>query len=410
MKKTTIIKSILIFSLSLIFTSCFNPIFSEIRKDVKPESATVSGNITSITRYTAGDQEYLVIAADGGLRYKLASNQEHDSWTVYENLPFELAHFNYVSSIYEGQQILKVLANSDTLYLICAIYTATGWEGKSNPASFCIWSQKISAENGVWNQNGSWTQMDTSAKNYFPLAQDSLEYYYSNFNVFQTNSPLAKNRHAYICTYNEDSKTSEYFELSGLDSITPVTIGKIEDAAEGSRVYSAAVFEDKVLFFNTVAVATDETYTSEANFIYFGGESSVDDDYSALYYKKAGSETYSQLQYTLDKKTTFASFAVCKDSIIMGSGNIAAATGKGGVRRALLTDGTPVSITDEFETNASTQLNSSYYVTAMLNATPGLNEADSALYAALSYSETSGYFANVGLWSYYPERGNWNRE
>ena len=410
MKKTTIIKSILIFSLSLSLTSCFNPIFSEIRKDVKPETATVSGNLTSITRYTAGGQEYLVVAADGGIRYKLASNQEHDSWTVYENLPFELAHFNYVSSIYEGQQILKVLANSDTLYLICAVYTATGWEGKSNPAGFCIWSQKISAENGEWNQAGKWTQMDTSAKNYFPLAQDSSEYYYSNFNVFQTNSPLAKNRHAYICTYNEDSKTSEYFELNGLDSITPVTIEKTEDAEATSRVYSAAVFEDKVLFFNSIAVATDESYSSEANFIYYGGESTSDDDYSALYYKKAGSDSYSQLQYTLDKKTTFSSLAVCKDSIIMGCGNISSASGKGGVRRAILTDGVPISITDEFKSNASTQLSSSYYVMSLRNTTPELNEEDSALYAALSYSETSGYFENVGLWSYYPARGNWNRE
>ena len=410
MKKTNFIKTILISVFALMLTGCFDPIFSEIRKDVKPESATVSGNITSITRYTAGGEEYLVLSADGGIRYKLADNEEHDSWNVYENLPFELAHFDYEDSVYEGEQILKVLANSDTLYLVCAIYEATGWEGKSNPASFCIWSKQISAANGIWSTSGDWSKVDTSAKNYFPLAQDSSEYYYSNFNVFQTNTPLAKNRHAYLCTYDVDAGTVEYNELTGLETLKAVKIEKLEDDSTNSRAYSAAYFDGSILFFNSVAVVTDETYTDEATTIYYGGVCSSDNDYSALYYKKAGSESYTELKYDLDKKTTFSALAVCKDSIIMGCGNIASGSGKGGVRHALLTDGVPQSIIDEFDSNASTQLSSAYYVMALLNATPEKTEAESALYAALSYSETSGYFDNVGLWSYYPERGNWNRE
>ena len=67
MKKTALLT--LIASILLI-TSCQEPIFEAIREDVEPEEATVSGNITSITRYTANGTEFLALAADGGLKYK----------------------------------------------------------------------------------------------------------------------------------------------------------------------------------------------------------------------------------------------------------------------------------------------------------------------------------------------------
>ena len=40
----------------------------------------------------------------------------------------------------------------------------------------------------------------------------------------------------------------------------------------------------------------------------------------------------------------------------------------------------------------------------------GLKEIDSDLYASISFAGTSLNFSNIGLWSYYPDRGNWNRE
>ena len=66
-------KRILFFStilISLILTSCFNPVYYEIRKDVKPEEGTISGNISQITRTTVDDKEFLVLYANEGIRYK----------------------------------------------------------------------------------------------------------------------------------------------------------------------------------------------------------------------------------------------------------------------------------------------------------------------------------------------------
>ena len=114
MKKIALLT--LIFSIFLL-SSCQDPIFEAIMEDVVPEAATVSGRITSITRYTAAGEEYLFLAADGGLRYKPRTNSEHGAWKVFD-LPFELIHYNAEANAYEGEQILTVLADAEYLYLV----------------------------------------------------------------------------------------------------------------------------------------------------------------------------------------------------------------------------------------------------------------------------------------------------
>ncbi len=85
----------------------------------------------------------------------------------------------------------------------------------------------------------------------------------------------------------------------------------------------------------------------------------------------------------------------------------------GGITRSELEDGVPTGTTS-FSTNASTQITSGYHVFALLNVDPSENETDSALYAAIGFagsgSSTGVAYSSIGLWSYYPSRGNWNRE
>ena len=51
MKKILIVSTLL----SLLLTSCFNPVFYNISKEVPPEQATVVGVINSLVRYKASD-------------------------------------------------------------------------------------------------------------------------------------------------------------------------------------------------------------------------------------------------------------------------------------------------------------------------------------------------------------------
>lgn len=385
MKKINKIAALLSLPFLMLLSSCMDPIFYELRKDVKPETATVSGNISTVTRFTEGNVEYLYTAADKGLRRKRADNESHDSWSE-KDIPFSLIAFDWDSTSFTGEQLLAVLANSDTLYLISVDYSTTGTEGNTNPSKLNLWGKQ---------SGGSWKKIDFS----FPLGYNyESQKFVSLFSVFQTNSPKAAHRHAYICKRVD----GEYkcFELKGLDAPEEITISKVEDGKVGDRIYSAAYFDGGVKFFTSHAVTTNETYTSNATRLYYA-------DGEDLYYSDNG-----KYAKALDSDRVISALTTCKDSILIGYGDITNTSSEyGGIGRASLDEnGIPASSTSSFSTNAAFQITSAYAVLTLLNATPEKNETDSALYASITFSSSNGLHENIGLWSYYPGRGNWNRE
>ena len=112
--------------------------------------ATVSGNISTVTRFTEDGTEYLYTAADKGLRRKRADNESHDAWSE-KDIPFSLIAFDWDSTSFTGEQLLAVLANSDTLYLISVDYSTTGTEGNTNPSKLNLWGKQ---------SGGSWKKID----------------------------------------------------------------------------------------------------------------------------------------------------------------------------------------------------------------------------------------------------------
>lgn len=381
------------------FTGCFNPIFYEIRKDVEPEPATVSGNIPNITRFTENGIEYLFVAADWGIRYKAASNTVHGTWASYP-VPFALLSYNFDSSSFVGQQVISVFASSTTLYLLSAEYSSTGSEGTTIPSKINLWGKNsLSLTEG-------WTLINTSTTtNYFPVIKNlSTDYYDSYFNIFQTNSPMAAHRHVYICTYIPALLTCKYYELNGLSEPVEITIPKIEDLAISNipRVYSAAYYNGEVKFYSSRAVTTNETYTAEATRVYLAHPASP----SQLCYTEGETIILSVLAGDV-----ISCLATCSDSIIIGCGSTLTDGGKGGLKRTTLTEnGIPGNVLVPFTTNAAFQLTETYPVLALINATPSNTELASTLYASATFYNSNGVYNNIGLWSYIPTRGNWNRE
>jgi len=381
------------------FSSCvYDGIFYEIRQDVKPETPTVSGNIPNITRYKADGIEYLFLAADGGIRYKAVGNTIHGAWAIYPT-PFPLVSYNFESSSFSGQQVISVFANENTLYILSAEYTATGTEGVTRPAKINLWGKT----NGTLSYTEGWTLINSNpAINYFPIIKNlTNDYYDSYFNVFQTNSPMAAHRHVYICSFMPALGVFKYFELSGTNEPVEITIPAIEDYSQTMeyRAYSAAYFNGGVKFFNSKAVTTNETYTAEASRLYYGF-------HSQLWYSDDG--TY--------KPATLAgefisALATCSDSIIIGRGSPLSDNGSGGlVKTSLTPEGIPGTTLIPFTTNASFQITDTYTVLALINETPSNTELTSNLYASVTFYNSNGVYNNIGLWSYYPDRGNWNRE
>ena len=399
---------------SLVFTGCQDPIFEAIREDVPPEDATVSGNVNFITRYTAGGEEYLVLAADEGLRYKQKDINSHGAWKTY-SLPFELLNYDYDSSSHNGEQILAVLADSTYLYLISAVYTHTNIEGTSYPSEINLYAKIINASNSEWDTSGDWTKVSTVINEYniFPIYEEdsySVELYKSDFRVFQTNAPKKAHRAAFILSHDRDNDVYKYYQLNGTSAPTEITstveAALIDPSPSSDSDYvptalSAVYFGSGFKFFTCQAATTNETYTTDATYFYYSNG-----DAKLIY--SDGTNTNASNPVNTEK--VISCLAVTKDSILVGHGKTPSSVG--GIDRVNVSDGIPTGMGSfsDINSNAKFQITSDYMVLALVNANPDKTEVESALYASITFHSTSNNFDNIGLWSYYPERGDWNRE
>lgn len=411
MKKTNRLFTAALLLVTAFFTGCYDDIFYEIRKDVEPEEATVSGVINEITRYTAGGKEFLVINAEGGIYYKLKDDEAHGSWESYNNLPFEQHSYDYYNSVHNGKSILKVLADSENIYIVAASYKDDSDLGTTVADHISIYGKKVElTAAGTFDESGSWTCIiDDVDNSYFPFYTYN-GYQYSAFSIFQSNAPQKDHRLVFLrkgraTSYRDEYRDVSYYNLSDM-KITPVEISPA-DSDSVNNINSVVVLNDEPVFLNATAAVTNETYTAPATRIYFA------DDEDLYYSAEDNSTTFVK---GLNAGNTISSIATTKNTIIMGRADYSAAasSASGGVVRTSLTDGVPGSELIDFNTNAEFQLASTYFINVILNATPDRIEEESAMYASISFlgtgSSTNVSYKNIGLWSYYPARGNWNRE
>lgn len=407
-------KRILFFSTilsSLILSSCFNPVYYEIRKDVKPEEGTISGNISQITRTTVDDQEFLVLYANEGIRYKQKDLSEHGAWKIFDNPPCaKSVVFDKISQKYVGEQVVSIFSDKDTLFAITARYKYNTELGTTNVDYMKVYGtqlhlDKTDSSGHTWSTNNEWTLIiDDTEKKIFPFAgaDSSSDYQSSEFAIFQTNSPIAEHRKVFIRSGNSNPT---YYELSGIQQ--PVTTNVIITGKESDIANSAVYFNGEVLFFESLASTTNETYDSEATRFYFGKN-------NELYANKSANSK--ETDKYCDAEHTISSLAVCADAILIGRGRFGNdSTTTGGITKTSLDEnGTPGTSLVSFDTNASFQLSTAYLINCIVNSSPEKSETESSFYSSVSIkgtaTSTGASFRNLGLWSYYPSRGNWNRE
>ncbi|MCR4743026.1 MAG: hypothetical protein K5866_09185 [Treponema sp.] len=441
MKKTNKILAICAGLCLFTFTSCFNNVFYEILQDVSPEDATVSGPINSITRFKAGDSELLVLAGNHpsdanqrGLRYKSTAEEynDHGYWNTFpaSSLPFDLHAYDYYGvQDHTGQQIIKVVADENNLYLVTAEYENNSDTGTSCPSKIHLWTAQFTYSNEELVLSGSgdsdadkWTDICADT-NYLPIyIYDS--YCYSAFSVFCTNSTNPEHRYAYIrygssSAYAEDYQDVKIYKLNGSSEPSEVSASAYElsvDSSLTSNICSAVYYPDAssnsegVVFFNTIASITNETSSKAPTRMYFAYEEDV------MYSDAEKSSTC--VATGADIGETVISMALNSDCIILGRGDLTAtssSSSNGGVEKLILNDGVPSSTLGDFsDSNAQSQLLSTYFVTNLLSVDPEKAELDNTMYATLNFigtgSSSSVSYNSIGLWAYYTERHNWNRE
>jgi len=409
-------KSLIIFTtiLSLLFTSCFQPAFYNISQDVSPEKATIVGVINSLVRYKVDNTEYLVVSANGGIRYKKADINSHSDWNTYSTLPFELHTFDPKTSTHKGQEIIKILADANYLYIVSTSYKTDEDLSLSIPDIVSVYAKKIVPNGEVWSTEGEWTQI-ASGQDYFTFSVYD-DYVYSNFNSFCTNAVKPENRKAYLRCGNAESYSSnkevKYYALNGTDAPTAITPTSFEStnalSTKTKNINSAVIFNGNEVFFNTIASTTNETSEKDATYFYFGNN-------LALMYSN-GEAPQTAIS---NCGTPISCLAVCSDAILIGRGDysdtIEYTTG-GITKTSLNEEGIPGTNLLDFTTNADIQLSISYLILTLLNVDPSKSELESTFYASLGFAGSgssttaSVNYKNIGLWSYYPSRGNWNCE
>lgn len=393
MKKINIFLTLSFALLSFTFLSCQDEVFYGITQDVAPETATVSGAVTSIVRYNMGSTEYLVLNGDYGVRYKDASTEAHICWGVYGALPAPIHYYDYINSAHVGQQYIKILADADYLYLISVEYLNNVSSGTTNPYKVHLYAQKLTD----WG-SGNWTDL-TSSRDYLSLSISS-SYYTSNFTAFCTNAPQVSHRKAYF------RSGSTLYELNGTGDPTAITVTN-KDVSGNTN--SCAWYGTGVIFFNSAVNTTNETKSSNPTVVYYA-------DNLLLRYSTDGTN----FTTATTAGQVISTLACCSDALIIGKGNFTSlasyfsSSSYGVSKVALDGNGIPTSYLVPFSTNIESIISSGYMVYTFLNTDPSRSELTSTLYASIGFlgtgSSTGVSYDDIGLWSYYPYRANWNRE
>ncbi|MBR4790091.1 MAG: hypothetical protein IK024_04270 [Treponema sp.] len=398
------------------FTSCgYEPVFYGIMHDVLPEAATVTGNINSIARCAVGSDEYLFVSNGGSLLYKSIDANHHGAWTNSGiALPFAPHHYNFNATAsegegHQGQQILYVLSDANNLYLLTANYTQNDEYGIGVPDTVFLWACALS---DVLSGDSSKWETITTNKSGTPLLPTSYDnsttQFVMNFYLFSSNAPQKNHRTAYLAI--RKSGSIDYYLLNGQTELTtPFAIDDNKKKLtnnDASEIHSVFFFGGNEYFSDSYVVATNETKDDSA-------------DVAVL----ASSDVLYKLTDASANPTSFisigspvASLAFTNDSLLVGKGSYTSSyTSNGGISRILLdSNGFPQSSTASFTNNAPYQFTSSYILMTLLCADPSKDEAQASIYATITYrgssGSTSATFNDIGLWSYYPARGNWNRE
>ena len=349
--------------LSLLFipfiAGCKAPVFYEIMRDVAPEEATVNGVITSITRYKSGTEEKLVTFSSDGLIWKDAKGTSHGQWSCFPDS-------NQLSG-----KIIKTAADDSNLYVVTITFHEDVEKGLNLPDAATLWCYN----------NGSWGKVENTPK----LNP-------GNFNIFCTNDVDNNNRSAYLRIGDK------VYELNGTNfPASEKTTGNYNSVVSGGN-------SGDIFFESTASV-------KNGNHIYWG-------EGSKLYYSNDTSNPKAEGKKTLalDAGTDISCLAVTSDSILIGRGDFSnSLISKGGIAKTSLdSDGKPGNSLESFSTNATSQLASVYQIYTLLVANPEQTELEASIYASMGFkgsgSSTSVSYDNIGLWSYYPARGNWNRE
>lgn len=399
-----------VFISGFMFTACHDDIYDMIIQEVHLEDYGITGEINSIVRFkdtllTANGNVYQKSAVPSSVSklYNQQWKRVIDSSTTDSSSVFYKQKINYLASDSDYVYALSVKYQpADTGHMepesVRIFYSDNGTEWKVLDNS--LLSEFFGIEEGVDKTSG------VDVRTYFPLIRM----------IFDNQAVDVQNRNAYV-NIAESSRDSngtiwrewKLYKLNGGNKPVPVE-NKTNGAEYGTKSatekvtsssFRAVYYKGQDYFSSYYALSANDSY------IYFAKNKSI--IYCADGWDETNGYTFNGSSPKEVKADAGIIRALCptKDFLMIGTDT--------GVAHVPFTDGIPSADTAPFANNAVSALTSSYIVYTLFALDPSLNEYDTDLYGAIDYSggystSTNAIFKDLGLWAYYPDRGNWNKD
>ncbi len=350
MKKILSLSIILTFA--ILFTGCFNPVFNDIRKEVKLNDASVVGSVSHMARVSYNDKEYL-FAATGVLYFsQINAGTENSDWYLCNISNFSTVKYDAINRVYSGEKILQVAADSNNVYILTEKYIS---EDEIQVSGRKLYQTAIAKALSKGSQ--TWEEISVSGK--YPKV------------IFCTNEEGGSTE-AYVTYTNGSTRNLSY------------------NSDAGNDYFGAAKFNGSRVFHSTSAITTNK----DGTVLYKSSESYGEIDYV----DKNGNPGTTNLEL----KAKVLSLALCGNELIVG-------TSQGIKKIRLDANGVPTAVV-HWSTNAEAAISKVYEVKCLISVNSALSDTEGCIYAGVDFTGTGGTFKNICLWSYEPSRGNWNRE
>lgn len=359
--------------LTLTTTACHDNIYALIQQEV-PQQTGLPGDILTIVPFKG----YLYTANSKIYRKPL----EESSAGKYN---YQWSKVN--AKCGEDSLVHIAALAADDNYLYC--WTLKTEKDVDNSVNLAVYKYLYSSSDGE-----NWTLIDISGITTYTDGDGNAysEYPVILFDNKKGNGVIASStsgRNAYVrIRGNQDEESGE----SNPDAVYRVyrlngnSVPTVESSAESktAAIYSSS--GDR--FYDSYAVTRNE------NCIYYASGTSIK-------YDNNGTDREIPLS-----SGTIRSIAATKDHLLIGTSS--------GIYRLHIneTTGEPAASLSDFNNNAQTLLTSVTQCVYVLDASKNESETDEyaamVIYGSLSSSPDS--FDEIGLYAYYPGRGNWNRD
>lgn len=401
MKILNILKKAVLASLSVVSLSvlgCHDPIFYEVNREVEPVEPSVNGCIYDIVRCNLGktDKEYLFVAT-GEIMYKdvtvptPAANQRTSQWHKF----MDLGKGNVIIS--------NIAANEKYLYAMTFIFDENVDEGEEVLKRRDVWY--YDPDRDMWDAVTGLPELPANG------AKDCGDY---DVIMFSSNAPMPSHRKAFILLGGKKSASGDIYELDG------ATATKIYTAATSTtpESYSGYTKADNNLTASSKGCAYlgDTLWFTSSRAIVSNEWRRLKSDGSAFEEKKSDILYYYDSGWKMREGTTSTATgpSLEPNQCALVDGALFVTT-KSGLKKIKVNGDKTLGGVEELTQNGGSTLKSGTYETnGILVLDCEKTESGCEAYVSADFTgsskSTSGQMKNVGLWSYYPERANWNRE